>query len=175
MKVHAREQQGWVAAQGKVSQGRMVGDKACRHAGTVASVLRVTIQQQPNKSKAGPVTMICQNSSENQASLGMCCQMEIGAQGEAQEWVHQACTVSQNRALAGSGILNQLPPPALPQPCSPTLEWSNSGLRQGQPHSSLHRDPVCLQNLNRSGFGALVSNCVLTGHVLLSDLRTGST
>lgn len=80
--------------------------------------------------------------------------------------------LSWNGAIAGRGNLKQPPPAALPQPCSPPLGWSGSSLGQEQPHSSHHWDPACLQNLNRSDFGARVSNCILAEHVL-SDLRTG--
>lgn len=131
-----REQQGWVAA-----LGRMVCDKACRDSG-------FSCKGHPKKSKAGLVTMVCQNSPGNWASLGPCCWTEIGAQGGVQARGHQARTVPEPKRGSCWQWDSEAAAPASTAPAllPPALGWSDSGLRQDQPHSSLHRDPACLQN-----------------------------
>lgn len=54
-----------------------------RRAGTVTTVKRITIPQHPNKkSKAGPVTIISQNSSEHRTSPrgGGCAEVGLGVE-----------------------------------------------------------------------------------------------
>lgn len=113
---------------------------------TVTSVKRVTTQQHPNKkSKADPVTIIGQNSSEHQtnpwgrghADVGLGVEQGLrhgvgcrtGAAGLGQG-------LRQNVAPTVGGTLRWLPPPALPQPGSPPPRQSGSGL--GQEHSPQH-------------------------------------